>query len=337
MSTIIADIIQQLDTATQTYVFNGYAALVTSISHPLYLALVAYVAFLGWSTSQKWAPMSLGAATKHALKLGCVVVFATNWDLFSTYFYNLVTNGPNEIANVLVGATGGSTTSSNEALQSSFDKGLEMGQMLWNKGGMSSWPYYIASVVVFAFDFAVTGIALLALATAKGGIAVTVVLAPIFAFGLLFESGRGLFNGWLQSVLGFAFVPLIVSSVILFVNPVLQLGIDAITAEGAVKSITCLSGFILGSIIAYGLLKKADGIAGQMAGGFSIAVSETMGHAASAASGLAAGGMAGFALSKMLGKGSMAGGRAAFRGGRWAANKLRGTKSANTKTEGNNE
>lgn len=336
MSTVIADIIQQLDTATYNYVFKGYAALADSISHPLYLAVIAYVAFVGWSTSQSWAPMNIGEAAKHSIKLGLVVVFATNWDLFSVYFYNLVTNGPNEISAVLVGASGGSASTSNQALQASFDKGLEMGMMIWNKGGLKSLSYYFAAIIVFIFDFAVSGIALVALATAKCGVAVTIVLAPVFSIFLLFKSGQGFFNGWLQAVLGFSFVPLVVSSVILLINPILEIGLSAITAESAGQTIICLSTFILGSMVAYALLKKSDGIAAQMAGGFSISVGESMGHAVrDVATGI---GMAkkmkektiGFGKGSVaLGKKAAAFGKGTVAAGKWAADKLRGGKEEN--------
>jgi type IV secretion system protein VirB6 len=219
---------------------------------------------------QSWSQLTTGQAAKHALKVAIVLSIATHWDLFSTFMYTAFTNGPNELSAVLIQALGGDNAGSvNNALQTAFNNGVAIGSRLWNAGGFT---VSLAAVAVWIANFFVAGIALLELAVAKLGLAITLVLAPIFAACLLWEGSKGIFDRWLSTVLGFAFLPLVVSSTLLVVNVLIQEGIDQITSalSGTGAKFSCIAAFILGSIVSIGLLWKAGAIAANIASGLSI-------------------------------------------------------------------
>lgn len=311
--TAITDVLTQLDTAIATYVFGGYSALATALEPAINLALIAYVAFVGWSTTQSWSQFTSGVAVKHTMKIIIVVMLATHWDFFSTMIYNVVTNGPDQISGILVGASGHDTGSSNEALQKVFNDGMKKSGELWEAGGMLSQLYYLASVVVCIFSYAVAGIALLEISVAKCSVGVLVALAPLLVCFLLWEGGKGVFTAWLKALLGFAFVPIILSSVLMLLNPIMQTGIDSINPEAVEGGWGCLATFGLGCIASIGVLLKSAQMATGLGGGLSVSAMDAVGGMKSAAGmAMSAGG---------IGK---SGASAVMKAGRWAKNKIKG-------------
>lgn len=281
MSEPISELLNTIDQLTQTYTINGYAALVKSITLPATLTITAYIAFVGWSTLHGWSQLTIGQATKHVLKIAIAFALATQWDVFSTYIYNVLTNGPNELSAILMQAAGNSSDDVNAALQDAFNQGISIGEQLWQHGGLHALSYYLIAVVVWTLNFFVSGIALLELVTAKCGLAITLVLAPVFCLCLIWEASRGIFHSWLRVALGFSLVPLILSAVLLVIDQVLSIGLDAMS--NAIKSshptIDATATFVLGSIASIGLLVRAPQIAASIAGGMAV-------HGLDAASGI---------------------------------------------------
>ena len=270
MSTPITDILDKLDKITNSYTFNGYAALMSSVHTALTLSVTAYIAFVGWMAIQGWGQLSMGETVKHVLKIAVAYTLATQWSFFAKYIYDVFTNGPNELSAVLMHAVGGgSSDSANSALQTSFNKGITIGQHVWDLHGVS---VCVAAVLIWAMNFLVTGVALLEMTVAKCGLAVTLVFAPVFAMFLLWNSTKGFFDRWVSVALGFALVPLFLTAVLLMVNQLMQMGLDSISSSTTTGTGTfsCIGTFVLASIASFALLLRAASIAANIAGGFSV-------------------------------------------------------------------
>lgn len=311
--TAISDVLTQLDNAIESYVFDGYSALSSAVSTEVTMALTAYVAFVGWSTTQSWAPLTTGNAVKHVMKMSIVVLLSLHWDFFSLMLYNVVTNGPDEIATILVGSSGDSVSGSNEALQDVFNKGIEKGNEVWKKGGPLSTGYYLAAICIYIFDYLSAGFALLEISVAKCGAGLTVVLAPIFSSFLLWEGGKGVFASWLKVVFGFALVPIILTSVMMLMEPILDSGLNAINADSMTNGMGCLATFILGSFACVGLLFRSAMMAANIAGGLTVTTMDAM-----PAMRLGGG------MMLLAGRAGAAVGSVSHKAGRWAVNRYRG-------------
>jgi type IV secretion system protein VirB6 len=281
MSTPITDILDKLDAITQQYAFNGYAALAHTLQPSITMALVFYVAFLGWMTLQGWTKFTIGESVKHSLKIVIVFSLATNWDFFSLFIYNVFVHGPNEISEVLMSSTGKTSGSANAALQDSFNQGIDIGNQLFN---LSSYLNKFLALVVWAFDICVTGFCLIGFAVAKVGLSVTLVLAPVFSVLLLWNGTKGIFEKWLMTALGFALTPLILTSVLLVVDALMNYSLSEITNSIANTSeesttVTSVMTFILASIVSIALLKRAASIANAIAGGVTVSAMGVVGSA----------------------------------------------------------
>ncbi len=273
MSTPIADVLDKIDQSAQTFTFNGYAALAHNLATPIALAITAYIAFIGWATLQSWSPFTVGQVTKHALKISIAYTLATQWDVFSEFIYDVLTNGPNELSAILMQTVGNSSDSVNSALQTSFNDGISMGNQLWNQHSIITKG---VALCVWCLDFLVTGVALAELAIAKQGLAIVLVLAPVFSLCLLWRSTKGIFDSWFRFALGFSLVPLFVSSVLLVVDQLMELGIG--TVESALQTntadIVSIATYILSCGVSFALLWKAASIAAGIANGIEISAAE---------------------------------------------------------------
>lgn len=213
MATPISDILDTIDQVTQNYAIHGYAALASSLTRPITMVIIAYIAFIGWSILQGWSKLAVGEAVKHVVKIALGFSLATKWDVFATYIYNVLTNGPNELSAILMQSAGSSFDSANSALQDAFNQGLNIGNQFWQLGGLHALSYYLVAIIVWLLNFLVSGVALLELVVSKCGLAVTLVLAPIFCTCLIWDATRNIFVSWLRYALGFSLVPLFLSAV----------------------------------------------------------------------------------------------------------------------------
>lgn len=293
--TPISEILDKLDSTTQQYAFNGYAALVHSLQIPITLAITAYIAFIGWSVLQGWSQVTVGQITKHVLKIAIAYSLAMQWSVFSAFIYNVFTNGPDELSTILMQSAGSTTAGANALLQSAFNDGIHIGEQLWGSGGgiIAGLAMKMAAVIVWLLNFLVIGIALLEIAVAKCGLAVTLVLAPVFVLMLLWGSTKGIFDKWFSTALGFALVPLFLSAALLLVDQMMQIGLNdmskSITDPKVKESIEMIVTFVLGCIVSIGLLLKVTSIAANIASGFSVSALGTAGATGRAAAAVAMG------------------------------------------------
>lgn len=193
------------------------------------LAVVIYIALLGWSILNGWIAMSVSHLTKHVLKIAIACSLATQWSFFSLFVYNVLTNGPNELSAILcqsLGKVSMNSASVNDTLQTVFDQGMALGVTTWNSGGLNSVSYYLYAVLIWLGILAVAGVALLEFVVAKFGLALLLVLAPVTCLLILWEGTKGIFESWLRQLLSFALVPLFVTASLMLLLMLLQTALN---------------------------------------------------------------------------------------------------------------
>ena len=189
----------------------------SAINAGLFGLLTLYVAFIGYRLLLGRTPLRVGEMTISALKIGVVVVLATNWTLYQTLIYDTLFKGPEQLAGALMGVMQpeGSVFRGNpfDGLQIAFDQLLLSASSFSGKAGPQSATFQGGPG--FA-AFGLHGSAYLMMLTTLGLVlaskivlALILGLAPLFAVFLLFEPTRGLFEGWLKAAIGFALAPLL--------------------------------------------------------------------------------------------------------------------------------
>ncbi len=199
---------------------EGYAALSgagSPVMGVLTALLTIYVAFIGYRMLLGRAPLRVGDLTVSALKIGAVVMLATNWGAYQAVAYDTLFKGPEQLAALLLNTVQpeGSAFRGNpfDGLQLAFD------EMQRSAGAFAARAGPQASVFLGGTGFgafALNASSLLMLISSLGVIlaakivlALLLGLAPLFAALLLFDATRGVLEGWLKAAIALAVAPML--------------------------------------------------------------------------------------------------------------------------------
>jgi type IV secretion system protein VirB6 len=219
-----------LDCQSRALGENGFQALVGSPGMTALLAglVTIFVALIGYRMILGHMPrISDGIAW--AVRLGVVLALVTSWPAFETLIYRVATDGPEELAGVLLPATGLSADGLNDRIQAAYDSirtgfsgpggptstlaGADASSQPASPSapgaGLNPAPPPPASMpglipalpqTASLFVMATSGMAG-ALHMASGFL---IAVGPLAILGLLFPATTGLFEGWLRILVGTA-------------------------------------------------------------------------------------------------------------------------------------
>ena len=237
---LVDGLLATTDCHVQLVVRTGYGALFEGgggFSAVLTVLLTIYVALIGYRLLLGRGQLNVSDLALTAAKIGAVAVFATQWGTYQAVVYRLLFDGPQELANALLRSLGaGGAVYHGDVftgLQHAFDDltafspatppgtpqaaapvvatGLpassalppvaNQASTLLSKAGFDSVLLLSSAVILLLSSLGV-------LLASKIVLALLLALGPVFIAMLLFDSTRGLFEGWLRASLGFAFAPL---------------------------------------------------------------------------------------------------------------------------------
>ncbi|HEY5712566.1 MAG TPA: type IV secretion system protein [Allosphingosinicella sp.] len=230
----LRSMIDFIDCQAQTIGARGYAALGaqgSSLSLVLTGLLVLFVALFGYRMLFGHTP-SVRDGVLALVKIGVVLALATAWPAYRTLVYDVALKGPAELsgaiggASGLPGATGGLvnrldyTDRAFVALEIAGPGPIVYGAPPGTVQGAGIPPPIIPGFDVLALGSArvlyLVGV-LGALAAVRLVAGLMLALGPFFIAFLLFDSTRGLFEGWIR-VLGGAFLGALGIAVVLGVE-----------------------------------------------------------------------------------------------------------------------
>lgn len=281
---MIQEILTTTDTICQTFVFNGYANLVSAYTPAIISLVCIAIGILGYAILNGWVQLSLAELSKRVLIFGFVLTLSLNWSFFSEYVYDFFTNAPNEIATHIIESIPGANYSSQNAvytaLETAFNEGIGFGlaaidrasipsnltPILW---GLSIW----ISTIIF------TILAVGELVFVKCAMAIYLVLAPIIIPTFMFPTAKSMvFDGWLKHLVAFSLVPIYLMCAIALSLLLMSTEMNAI--QGAINNdsvtISTFAPFMIYAGIAIILVISAAFLAVSMAGGVSVGISQKM-------------------------------------------------------------
>lgn len=242
-ATLARDVLATADCLIAGQVATSYAALLApggALGTALTLALTIYVAIFGYRLLLGLSRLTLGEVVPHFIKIGIVVALVTSWPSYQTLVFNLLFNGPQQLASALVQPAVGSGGSNDVmlALQALFDRLTDAAGDAWAQGSAAppvtptALPPPVAGVPAAAVPPAVpvlpfalgapqfvatllwfSAVVLMAMSVGlllvvRIVLALLLVVGPLFIALALFRPSRGLAEGWLRTTVKFALVPL---------------------------------------------------------------------------------------------------------------------------------
>lgn len=262
---LAADILQKVDLVTLHYTAQSYQAVVARHSAELHLLLVVYIGLYGVAILQGVLPGNAQQMSRHILKAFIIFELATNWGMFTIFFYNVFTSGPDKVTGAL---TGGIDPS--QQLGALFDVGMDCAIRIFKKAITFNIGIILTGLLVFVGTLLLTGYALFLLVLSKLGLAILLSLAPLFVTFALWKSTRGLFQGWLNYLVNFALVPILTYALLALVLSIMQDSVQKIDQAGEAVRMIDVTPFLLIGCISTLLFAQVNRIASSLGGGIAL-------------------------------------------------------------------
>ena len=208
---LVAGLLADTDCQAFGLVERGYAALASPQSATgttLTTLMVIAVAFFGYQL-MLGRGLVLADLIRLAVRMGVVLLLATSWAMVQSVVYDTVARGPTRVAEELVTTTNASPPLA--GIQSALDK-IELASIGWRqRAGIASPlvggpPTTAMTLNVSAFLLTMTTLGLLVVSRIV--LALLLALTPLVAGFLLFDTTRGLLEGWLRALVAAALVPI---------------------------------------------------------------------------------------------------------------------------------
>lgn len=211
---VLTDAMSLVDQYTQSFVFDVYSNTFgpgTQFATVLTGALILYVAIFGLQLVMGRTTLTISEFGPRVLKIGFVVALLTVWGTFQQLVVNVAFGAPTGIANEMLSMLGTGPSDQAgviDAIDAFYDKMIDAANACMRHASITALHLYIAAgfiwgvtiiVMLFAFGF---------MLVAKLATALILGVGPVFIALFLFGGTRGLFEGWLRSLLTFALVPL---------------------------------------------------------------------------------------------------------------------------------
>ncbi len=227
---LVRSLLGIVDCNVQGLVRGGYATLFepsSGFSTILTSLLTIYVAVLGYRLLLGRTQLRIGELALTAVKIGAILALTTGWATYQTVVYNFLFRGPAELADAMLAGVQpqGSLFRGDvfDGLQAVFDAlNAFAAAYTQHTAGQPSLPgaapagapggFGAQGLTVSAMTLLLSTLGVL-LAT-KIVLGLLLAVGPIFIALMLFQSTRGLFEGWLRASLAFALAPLAITVIL---------------------------------------------------------------------------------------------------------------------------
>lgn len=260
----VSNLLNNVDSQVNDYVFAGYHAVVNAFSLPLTTLFIIYFAGLGWLVIRALLPLTPMAVAWHMLKATFIFAFALHWDYFSYFFVAFFLHGIDRLLGAMLGAlqNAQSTTSITDGLVKVWETGTNVFANLWRAAGTDSMLATLLGLIGYLTVIGIVGMALFYIVTAKIAVSVLLVLAPVILPMYLWVGTRDIFNGWLQLLVQWLIAPLLLYMFAALFMQLLQTQIDMMAVN---TNTATISAFVLLGIIVMATFRQAGYISYRLA------------------------------------------------------------------------
>src|SRR3990167_5383801 len=102
-----SDALNTVDAVTMNFVNSTYINFVSANSYLITLLFTVYVMMLGYRFFSHMHHADLNLISRHLIVMTCVYAMVMNWNLYHLFVYNIFTNEPGNVAQILVNSTVG--------------------------------------------------------------------------------------------------------------------------------------------------------------------------------------------------------------------------------------
>lgn len=227
-----SDTLNTVDAVIGNFVSIAYNNFIQANSNNITLVFTVYVMLLGYRFLYHDSQFNLNQITRHIIVMLCVYGMIMNWQLYNVFVYNVFTNEPGSIAQILVDSAGKLHSGANisQALDGIYKAVVDatvgfFGQISFSTTGIA---FLFYGVMVFLIGTLMCVFALLLFIYAKMMMAVSLALGPLFILFVLWDSTKGVFTAWLRKLITLALIPIVTSAILVLMLSVINVTLPQI-------------------------------------------------------------------------------------------------------------
>ncbi len=299
VNSFVSETLNTVDAVIGNLVHGAYVNFIQANAGMITLMFTVYVMFLGYQFLNHQHHFNMSNVMRHLIIMTCVYGMVMNWQLYQLFVYNIFTNEPGNIAQVLVSSaghfqTGGSITDSLDGIYAAI---LNASTGFWSQIGFSAsgMAFVLYGVIVFVIGSLMCVFALLLFIYAKMMMAVLLALGPIFILFFVWDATKGLFTAWLNTLITLALIPVVTSAILMLMLSVINVTLPKVNVPPESLQFYGIAPFLGLSLATTLILSQVFRICSSLGGGIALAsLSAGAGIAGSALqkSGMAAAGRA---------------------------------------------
>jgi type IV secretion system protein VirB6 len=211
---------------------------------------------------------------RRILTVAAVLGISIRLWLFHAVIVDTFTNGPAQLAQIIVGASSPVSLVDDILLQGSL-----AGQVFWDRAGVTDMGGYFAACAIYGAIIILCALTAGLLLLAKIGTAGVLVIGPLFIVFLLFDTTKRFFENWVSGLATMSFITILVAifgSMLLYV--VSKYAASAVASGASVTVAEIIVMLAVGGAIFY-VLCQTRSIAAQLGGGIALGSYNVIGRA----------------------------------------------------------
>lgn len=274
VKSFFSDTLNTVDAVIGNYVNIAYTHFVQDNSGVITLLFTVYIIFLGYRFLNHDQQTSLSYMTRHLIVMLSVYGMLMSWHLYNIFVYNIFTNEPGNIAQVMVSSAQNLHPDATiaQVLDQIYESVINatvgfFGQISFSASGIA---FLFYGILVFVIGSLMCVFALLLFIYAKMMMAVSLALGPLFITFILWEPTKGMFAAWLRKLITIAFIPVITSGILALMLSVINVTLPSINQPTESMQFYGIVPFLGLSVATTLILSQVFRIASALAGGISL-------------------------------------------------------------------
>lgn len=205
MATLLRDFDDGLDAALAAFVTDAFAAISPGAINVAAAAMTVLVVIHGVRMMFGQSEAPLQDQFWLILRYAIVAAFLINYSAYELFVVDLVQDLPRSFGSTLF-----DTEASEAALDAYWTAGMQAAAVVYDDAGIRSAENYIFGALIQLATVITTGIAFVISAIAKVGAALFLAFGPVAILCVLFQTTRGIFEGWLRGLITFTLTQIFV-------------------------------------------------------------------------------------------------------------------------------
>lgn len=263
-----------VDNVITNFVHNAYIHFIQANTNVITLLFTLYIMMLGYQFISHHHHFQIGDVLKRLILMLCVFGLVMNWQLYHLFVYNIFTNEPANISQVLIGSAGeghgvGSIADALDGISEAVvnaARGL-FGEINFSASGLA---FILYGVLVLFIGGIMIIYALLLFIYAKMMMAVSLALGPIFILFIMWDQTKGLFTAWLNKLITIALIPIITSAILMLMLSVINVTLPHLNQSAEEMQFVGLIPFLGLCLATAMILSQVIRICSSLGGGIAI-------------------------------------------------------------------